>query len=187
MGYPSSTGASHDVRRCPSVHPHHRYRTQPTLYLQSVCRCQSSHAMSHYLREHLDAVGELPQKLRETMTSIGLLDDRVQSISALIDSDIGEVARARQRYYAQFDSSNNSGDGDSGGEIQPPRTSRAKVCGTLQLLCNALYLNTAGRRSVRMFSIVFPNSLMFSIQILHRTHTHRALQGSFTTHTTAAG
>lgn len=76
--------------------------------------------MSHYLREHLEAVGELPQKLRETMTSIGLLDDRVQSISALIDADIGEVARARQRYYAQFDCPDD--------EDKPqPRTSRVKV------------------------------------------------------------
>ncbi|CAM9814929.1 unnamed protein product [Pylaiella littoralis] len=75
--------------------------------------------MSHYLREHLEAVGELPQKLRETMTSIGLLDDRVQSISALIDADIGEVARARQRYYAQFDCPDD--------EDKPqPRTSRVK-------------------------------------------------------------
>lgn len=72
--------------------------------------------MSHYLREHLDAVGELPQKLRETMTSIGLLDDRVQAISEMIDSDIGEVARARQRYYAQFDADDDP----------PPRNSKAK-------------------------------------------------------------
>lgn len=76
--------------------------------------------MSHYLREHLDAVGELPQKLRETMSSIGMLDDRVQSISALIDTDIGEVARARQRYYAQFESTDGQG--------SPPRTtSKTKV------------------------------------------------------------
>lgn len=73
--------------------------------------------MSHYLREHLDAVGELPQKLRETMTSIGLLDDRVQAISEMIDSDIGEVARARQRYYAQFDADDDP----------PPRNGKAKV------------------------------------------------------------
>lgn len=79
--------------------------------------------MSHYLREHLDAVGELPQKLRETMSSIGLLDDRVQGIAALIDADVGEVARARQRYYAQFDGSSSSND-DEG---PPPRSTRAKV------------------------------------------------------------
>ncbi|CAN0217333.1 unnamed protein product, partial [Ectocarpus sp. 12 AP-2014] len=30
------------------------------------------------------------------MTSIGLLDDRVQSISALIDSDIGEKSRTKK-------------------------------------------------------------------------------------------
>lgn len=75
--------------------------------------------MSHYLREHLDAVGELPQKLRETMSSIGMLDERVQAISALIDTDIGEVARARQRYYAQFESTDDQG--------SPPHTSKAKV------------------------------------------------------------
>eukprot|EP00903_Cladosiphon_okamuranus_P006961 g6775.t1 len=74
--------------------------------------------MSHYLREHLDAVGELPQKLRETMSSIGMLDERVQAISALIDTDIGEVARARQRYYAQFESTDDQG--------SPPCTSKAK-------------------------------------------------------------
>ncbi|CAM9809392.1 unnamed protein product [Scytosiphon promiscuus] len=78
--------------------------------------------MSHYLREHLDAVGELPQKLRETMSSIGVLDDRVQSIAALIDNDVGEVARARQRYYAQFDGSCSSND-DEG---TPPSTTAAK-------------------------------------------------------------
>lgn len=83
--------------------------------------------MSHYLREHLDAVGELPQKLRETMSSIGMLDERVQSISALIDTDIGEVARARQRYYAQFEST----EGDQPGS--PPRPSKAKVRETLSL------------------------------------------------------
>ncbi len=82
--------------------------------------------MSHYLREHLDAVGELPQKLRETMAWIGMLDERVQSISALIDTDIGEVARARQRYYAQFESI---------AEQDPPsRTSKAKVSCARSLL-----------------------------------------------------
>lgn len=60
--------------------------------------------MSHYLREHLDVVGELPEKLRETMASIGVLDSRVQAISEMIDNDVGEVARARQNYYAQVGS-----------------------------------------------------------------------------------
>eukprot|EP00904_Undaria_pinnatifida_P004270 jgi/Undpi1/13844/HiC_scaffold_9.g03495.m1 len=52
------------------------------------------------------------------MTSIGLLDDRVQAISEMIDSDVGEVARARQRYYAQFDADDD----------QPPRNSKPKIC-----------------------------------------------------------
>ena len=59
--------------------------------------------MSHYLKEHLDAVGELPKKLRETMASIGTLDDRCQKISEMIDRDVGEVARARKRYYENFE------------------------------------------------------------------------------------
>lgn len=74
--------------------------------------------MSHYLGEHLDAVGELPQKLRETMASIGALDERIQSISELIDEDVGEVARTRDRYFTQF---NNKDDGSS------PPPSKSKV------------------------------------------------------------
>lgn len=69
--------------------------------------------MCHYLREHLDAVGELPQKLRRTMASIGMLDERVQSISEMIDSEIGEVARARKAYYEQFEKGNSSIGGNS--------------------------------------------------------------------------
>lgn len=79
--------------------------------------------MSHYLREHLDAVGELPQKLRETMASIGILDDRVQAISEMIDGDIGEVARARKRYYAQFEN-----------DDQSPRT-QSKVGVLKRIMC----------------------------------------------------
>lgn len=74
--------------------------------------------MSHYLREHLDAVGELPQKLRETMAMIGILDERVRAICELIDTDIGTVARTRQLYYAQF------GEQEEDDEDPPPPTAR---------------------------------------------------------------
>lgn len=64
----------------------------------SCVRFPESNIMGHYLREHLHAVGELPEKLRETMSCVGQIDERVQAVCALIDQDVGRVARIRRKW-----------------------------------------------------------------------------------------
>lgn len=56
---------------------------------------------NHYLREHQDAVDELPRKVAQCMYMVRQVDLRYEAISTLIDFDIGTMARMRRAWMRQ--------------------------------------------------------------------------------------